>query len=1149
MSIAVPDSAARREALDPTRSFAVSAPAGSGKTGLLTQRVLKLLALCDYPEEVLAITFTRKAAQEMHHRITTALQKAREGQPTGSPHEQLTSELARQVLARDEERGWQLLRSPSRLRIQTIDSFCQSITRQLPIAAGASAYLETRENAAPLYRAAVQELFRQLREDGPLAEAVGILLRHMDNNLPRVENLLVQLLQQRSQWLGPLYYSRGNKHYFEASIFAIVQDTLSRTRKKLHGHLAELGELLRFSCENRIRNGEQLPFTSGDVQLAREDLEPQQALDLWQALAGLCLTNTGGWRKTINNKLGFPAPSSTRDATEKQLFSEQKERLMAVIGDLREDEELTRLLTDIRALPNLAVAPEQWQLLESLTLVLPGLAAIFNLHCSKVGEADFTEVAIAASRALGEEDAPSEIALKLDYRIKHILVDEFQDTSRPQLELLQKLTAGWEAGDGRTLFLVGDAMQSCYGFRDANVGIFIQARTRGIGTLALTPLNLTVNFRSDTKLVEWVNHCFERVFPPRDDINRGAVRYSMADSCGAAATGLIEARGFVGAGEEAQAHYLRDLLGEELESGSGSVAILARSRSHLQDVLRELRSANISWQARDIDALSDRMAVIDLLSLTRALLNLSDRIAWLSILRAPWCGLDLHDLHTLANTRVEENPSVAPTAQPLLWGQILHCERVGLSAPGLALVQRLREVLIAALAQKGRKPLRQWVEGTWLALGGPAAIANPAELHSPQHYFALLDQHARGGDMDDWDDFENALTALYDKSDERSRLQVMTIHKSKGLEFDTVIIPKLNKGTRGDDNPLLLWQEYTDTRGAAHLLISPQGAIGGDGDSLYSYLKRERSLRQEYETARLLYVACTRAISKLYLLMDLERDEKSGELKAPGRGTLAGQIWPILRDQIVLVEEASPSQGGTSATHYVHSHILRLPTRWQRPAWPRDESLGAYRGPASFDDQELPDRSALLARTARYAGTVLHRALRTVCEEGIGQWPPQRVEAQRPLWIQQLRQLGAARTEAVQGAQQVAEAVGNALADPVGRWLLDNRHDESACELALLAGGAGYREAIIDRTFVDEDCRWIIDYKTTTGEAVSDLGMDAFLAQAEAEYSGQLRRYRTIVGKLDTARGRERPIRTALYFPQLKRLHEVFFTEDQVHPA
>src|SRR5262249_42141041 len=128
--------------------------------------------------------------------------------------------------------------------------------------------------------------------------------------------------------------------------------------------------------------------------------------------------------------------------------------------------------------------------------------------------------------ALGNEGEPTDLMLALDYRIRHVLVDEFQDTSHSQFELLKRLTSGWEPGDGRTLFLVGDPMQSIYRFREADVALFVRAWNEGIGGVRLEPVALSANFRSDAGIVEWVNASFERIMPSEDDVTRGAVRYA-----------------------------------------------------------------------------------------------------------------------------------------------------------------------------------------------------------------------------------------------------------------------------------------------------------------------------------------------------------------------------------------------------------------------------------------------------------------------------------------------------------------------------------------------------------------------------------------------------------------------------------------------
>ncbi len=128
----IADAAEREQALDPARSFIVQAPAGSGKTELLIQRYLKLLGTVAVPEEIIAITFTRKAAAEMRNRVLEALERGKDITVPEESHAQKTWELAKNVLLQDERFGWQVSDNPSRLKIQTIDSLCAALTRQMP---------------------------------------------------------------------------------------------------------------------------------------------------------------------------------------------------------------------------------------------------------------------------------------------------------------------------------------------------------------------------------------------------------------------------------------------------------------------------------------------------------------------------------------------------------------------------------------------------------------------------------------------------------------------------------------------------------------------------------------------------------------------------------------------------------------------------------------------------------------------------------------------------------------------------------------------------------------------------------------------------------------------------------------------------------
>lgn len=1152
-----PDIDVRRAALNPQKSFAVAAPAGSGKTGLLTQRVLTLLAYCDEPEEVLAITFTRKAAGEMQDRILQALWKAVEEPEPDNPHGALTWQLAQKVLARDKERNWNLLLSPQRLRVQTIDSLCRSITKQLPLASGLGAQPDTLQDAGKAYRLAAREFFSLLEQDTPLRDDLALLLRHFDNNLSAIENLLVTLLAKREQWLDALLQTRQDyaRDYLEHTLTQVVCEHLQQLQQALLLHASDLCEIADCAARNLE---EEAPQKHGIASLLGVTALPgctPDAVPQWLAIADLLLTNSGTYRARLTKNEGFPAGKP---------HAPLKEKFSILIGTLQElQPESMALLHGVRELPAHCYEDSQWQLLESLTRLLPLLVAQLTLVFKQLSATDYSAISQAAIQALGDEDAPSDIALQLDYRIRHILVDEFQDTASPQLQLLQKLTAGWQPDDGRTLFIVGDGMQSCYGFRNANVGLFLDARRQGIGSVLLEPLDLQVNFRSQTEVVKWVNRVFSCAFPAQDDISRGAVKYSPSIAFNAA---LSEpAVNFYGCvfskpddenardiDDDSSARRQEAILREaqsvvhlvnqaRSENPDDSVAILVRNRTHLAQILPALSAAGLTWQATDIDKLASRMAIVDLMSLTRALLNPADRIAWLALLRSPWCGLDLHDLFHLVNADLGElSQRLHPGDYPVIWQQLLHFSHINeLSESAQHCVARVMSVLQPAMNNRRRKSLRQWIEGTWLALGGPASLHDVNDQDNVESYFGLLERHDEGGGIRDWQAFNDAVAQLYaaPRADADARLQVMTIHKSKGLEFDTVIIPSLDRKPRQDDHELLLWQERIDAQGERQLLLGPLAATGENHGQLYSFMRREREKQQHYEATRLLYVGCTRAVKRLHLLACLNmKDEK---ILAPGKSSLLASIWEHVKDQLQAPPVALAGEGSlerASADDGLQ-HILRLPPQWQLPELADVDLLKKYRGHEYNDDENLPEPESRHNRLARHTGSVLHRALQIVVEKNLvqtltdktdGEAHESYLQQQLPFWRIQLQQQGWQGHELAQALDKITHAFTQTLNDPKGRWLLDNSHAHSACEFVLFhKQGERLRESIIDRTFVAEGVRWIIDYKTSapTGEQTDE----EFIAQELATYRAQLERYH----RCFTAMG-ETDIRMVLYFPMLE---------------
>ena len=198
---ATDDAQQREEAIDPRESFLVQAPAGSGKTELLIQRFLRLLAVVERPEAIVAVTFTRKAAGEMVERILGALRAAKLETPVEKPHEVRTRELADAALARDGEFGWNLLDHPARLRVQTIDSLCVAITSEMPWLARLGGMPRIEEDATELYREAARRTLLRV-DDARYGESILHLLRHLDNEAGRARDMIADMLAKREQWIA-----------------------------------------------------------------------------------------------------------------------------------------------------------------------------------------------------------------------------------------------------------------------------------------------------------------------------------------------------------------------------------------------------------------------------------------------------------------------------------------------------------------------------------------------------------------------------------------------------------------------------------------------------------------------------------------------------------------------------------------------------------------------------------------------------------------------------------------------------------------------------------------------------------------------------------------------------------------------------------
>jgi ATP-dependent helicase/nuclease subunit A len=1185
LHVTPPDQKARDEALDTRSSYIVQAPAGSGKTELLTHRFLKLLARVDEPEDILAITFTRAATAEMRSRVLKKLEAARSN-PVLQPADDAMLISARAALAHAEERGWKLLEQPHRLDIQTIDSLCMRIAHEQPLLARMGGQLQPQDNSFPLYEEAARRTLANLGgRNRELHSSLMHLLQLRDNNLPDAMRLITEMLAHRDQWIHSLPLNRKltQEDWVEIRmrLEAPFRQAIRRVLKRAHAALAaepavagQLIEVANYACENPS------DLDLRAISHIRTLPEPNEKfLDQWICFCSLLLTkSTDAWRKQVTAKEGFPpAANRKRDSPEQQY----KDRMMYVIGRLSQTEGLLASLCDIRRLPPARYDDDQWQILRDLFTVLHYSAAELRVRFAEHNAVDFIELGLSADHVL-EQEHPGERALGVSDRVRHLLVDEFQDTSRRQHSLVRMLLRAWNPGDGRSCFFVGDPMQSIYMFRQAEVELFEQVRQHGIVSPDLQhpckALQLSANFRSHAGLTEPLNAYFDTIFASSHTAGAAAVSFSPSQAMSTACPGksvhihpqfvprqdedaLLEAR------EHEADEVLRIIQGHlpriqkaAVESAdpdkSYTVAVLARARQHLTLIAQKLREYDIPFRSIDLETLSERQEVIDLLSLIRALLHPMDRVAWLSVLRAPWCGLTLEDLHTLCGSDDKQFARV-----PI---QQLIEERLPLlSEDGQQRLHRTYAVLTRALEVRYRQAqspsLSSWIERTWHSLDGPFCL-DEQQQENVRVFFGMLDEIAPDGIACLSDEFDHRLSRLFAQPDprasERFGVQLMTIHKAKGLGFDVVLVPGLDRGTGRDRQQLICMLERVsiDNPAEDELLVAPIGSKGSDTHPLYQWVRKQRQMREDEERKRVFYVACTRARRELHLFGTSVISGK-GSLEAGAPDSLLATAWPALEaefisayqprsQQFVIPFPSAPQPGVVdiaAVASPLHPRLVlrRLPSdALIRPIGENVTVAGTFSG--IVDDRQSFERPEG-SRQKRVVGSIIHALLERLSRLLAPNSGASVAEIRPQLRLQASAMLRAAAFPAGQTSAALADilaAAEEAAADPLGRWLLSS-HPDAQSEASWTGWIDGRLQTLrADRIFragaepllEGSEYFWVVDYKTAL---YSGNDVAGFLSQQREVYEPQLLSYGRALRMLH---GNGLQLRFGLYFPRIRRL-------------
>jgi ATP-dependent helicase/nuclease subunit A len=1121
------DQAIRDQALGPLEGFHLEAPAGSGKTSVLLARFLTLLARVDTPEEMLALTFTRKAAGELRARVMRLLWERQDPGPEASPLDLKLQELAAEVFRRHADEA-QLKLTPERLPIMTFHSFCAQLLKLAPQEAGVPlefTLLEEDEDRW-LKAEALEELRTRLNArpaHDPVRLALVRRLVRLNNDWRRLAKELHGLLSRRDSLGDFLELARVSRD--AAAYRRLLEDrfqmVLLPSLEGLRSGLADsaLGQAWSDFWQELqgSSHGDILPKVLPGI--APADLSG------WQSICQVLLTASQGEpRKRLSAKDGFP-----------EGFNQKKWAVL--LQDLPQP--VIRTLRQCRDLTPIGASAEEAAALQDLVILVGEALKVYEQLCARKGAVDFVALEQATLNLLSEDD-PTEIMLRLDWRLKHLLVDEFQDTSENQMNLLCRLMSGWQAGAGRTLMVVGDPKQSIYGWRQAKPRLFMESR-RGLPCgaaprLPLTPLWLTTNFRATGTLIEWGNQVFEDTVmsggtagakfhraEPRPGAPEGPAPYL------ALCTGETEQ-----AARELEARWLARQVAQTLPAlkENETIGILLFTRTHLPLYLRALGEAGLAVRVREGLKLHDSQVVAHLHNLARALTRPQDEVAWVAALRGPWGPLTLHTLARLAQTPGD------------LWPEKLRRLAGEDDCPGeLAM---LAESLEQARRQVGRRPLADiltaWLDATG-AWTGIAAWEGPPGVANARTYLDLVAAAAAGLPEATFLKVDFNLQEAFQPPDPRaqaSRVEILTVHGAKGLEFHQVFLPFLDwQPLRSEDNtPPFLLEEIPGRR--VHGLALARPYIREKQSSLYQLLRSLKNQRVVDEARRVFYVAVTRARQRLVMSAVTKIDTKgpwqvSGDsplawlqehycLDLPPAG-LSGS-WPNPELEVKLVTAVEPLTGETGecrdlpAAWDFHPESAPYQVSFPSQAAKPPEETSSHREAALPEDGDVP----------RLRGEVMHRALETWAK---GEPLPDTASLAAALLQGGLApeiaaslapEIGA-ELRACQGDPFLAALLNPDLPFAASEWLLEDQPQSGVI-----------RRGVVDRLAYDGKDWWLLDFKTSRPAAEEDW--DSFMAREVEKYRPQLMAYREMTAKARYLHSPEE-VRVGLYFTACQKVMEI----------
>ncbi len=1071
----------------PAHSATVMASAGTGKTWLLVTRVVRLLLDGVAPDAILAVTFTRKAAAEMAARLGQRLADLGRADDTG--RHALLSAMGitpnPETLRAAADLYERQLRHTRQVRFTTFHAFCQDLLRRFPLEAQVPAGFEVLDSPGLLQQEAWDAVLTEATAapDGAIAQNLSLLFEHC-NGLHNAQSALRQFLNHRSDWWA---YTQTEATAVEWALRQLA------AALEIDPGADPLAGALSPRAQAELRETAALLAQHGtDTALA-------QARAIGDALDG----EADGATRLSLLKRGFLTQKDT------PLARKPSKALAAKLGAAGQD----RLL-DLHALWAERLLAIQDQVrrhaTHALTAAWLGAGTRVLEHFQRIKTEqrmlDFADLEWKAYRLLNHGDHAQWVQYKLDQRIEHVLVDEFQDTNPTQWHLLYPLLQELAAGEqerGRSVFLVGDTKQSIYRFRRADPNLFPAARAWLDAHLHAGSYGLAASWRSAPAVIDFVNQIFE-TGPLRDAL----AEFPQHSTQRAQLWGRVEVLPLVPPAEEApasapvtalrnplqqprvlqqdQRHLhegrllaarIQALMDADTMVGNADEArpmryddimILVRQRSHLPDYEHALRAAGIPYVSANRGTLLQCAEIQDMVSLLTTLIVPYDNLALARVLRCPLFACSDEDLMALA--RHDEQPA---------W-----FERLREIGPGMAADSPLRRAahwLTQWRQRADQRPVhdlldRVYAEGNVLARFDAAfPVHLRSRVRANLTRFIELALEIDSGRYPSLSSFLHRLrgseSAEDDAPDEapaahaQGGVRMLTIHAAKGLEAPVVFLAGSATASRNNRAYQALVRWPTLAAAPTHFLLTGKTS---ELDTMSAALLAEQAREDEREQANLLYVALTRAKQMLYISgCQPQRGEELGWY-----GLIAAQLGDAadIANAGWRRESGTPPRAASPAAEKRHPAPEvdpRLSAIVQQR--PREIEIAPSRAQheASFDGEDDED--------GRERGRAIHRFLELLC----GGMPGAALEARGRV----AAELGLDAKDA-RLADWWNEAEKIIRAPALRAWFDAAQYDAAYNEVPLqYQQGEALIHGVIDRLVLRGGRCAVIDYKTHRGAA------------------------------------------------------------------